>query len=83
MANWSVKDKSEKNKKTKCCTDNSCDGCEMYDICNPLDEDKEDKVYISEPFNVTITFDKYLEHPDIITNIADNVTNRPVFINIC
>lgn len=55
----------------------------MYDICNPLDEDKEDKVYISEPFNVTITFDKYLEHPDIITNIADNVTNRPVFINIC
>ena len=57
---------------SKYCTDDSCEGCDMYDICNS-----------SEPFSVTIPLDKYLECPDIVTDIAENVTNRPVFITIC
>lgn len=76
---WFKKDEPKEDKKTKYCTDDSCEGCEMYDICNSPDEED----YTSEPFNVTIPLDKYLECPDIITDIAENVTNRPVFITIC
>ena len=57
---------------SKYCIDDSCEGCDMYDICNS-----------PEPFSVTIPLDKYLECPDIVTDIAENVTNRPVFITIC
>lgn len=66
---------------SKYCTDDSCEGYDMYDICNSPDEDDEN--YTSEPFSVTIPLDKYLECPNIVTDIAENVTNRPVFITIC
>lgn len=66
---------------SKYCTDDSCEDYDMYDICNSPDEDDEN--YISEPFSVTIPLDKYLECPNIVTDIAENITNRPVFITIC
>ena len=68
---------------SKYCIDDSCEGCDIYDICNPPDEHEDDENYTSEPFSVTIPLDKYLECPDIVTDIAENVTNRPVFITIC
>lgn len=68
---------------SKYCTDDSCEGYDMYDICNPPDEHEDDGDYTSEPFSVTIPLDKYLERPDIVIDIAENVTNRPVFITIC
>lgn len=80
---WFKKNEPKEDKKTKCCTDDSCKSCDMYDICNHTDEHEDDEDYTSEPFSVTIPLDKYLECPDIVTDIAENVTNRPVFITIC
>lgn len=81
--NWFTKNEPKEDKKTKCCTDDSCEGCDMYDICNSPDEDEDDEDYTSEPFSVIIPLDKYLECPDIVADIAENVTNRPVSITIC
>lgn len=80
---WFKKDEPKKDKKIKCCTDDSCESYDMHEIYNLPDEDENDEDYTSEPFSVTIPLDKYLECPNIVTDISENVTNRPVFITIC
>lgn len=63
-----------------------CD-CSACEECNEYDDDEYD--YGREPVNLSVPFECYLEHPEVIDHaiqalfkVPEKLEGRPVFISI-
>lgn len=67
--------------------DCDCSACEECEECNEYDDDEYD--YGREPVNLSVPFECYLEHPEVIDHaiqalfkVPEKLEGRPVFISI-